>query len=137
MEKQNEAYDDEINLYDLWKAIAKRKMLIIGLFIVIVALTAIYSFMMPNIYRGEALLLVNLKSDVINPIEIIDSIGIIDRAKGLKMAPKSYPNVAHIKLNAIKRSNNKITVTIDAKKIDVIPKALSEVVDYLNNMDIH
>ena len=136
MEKQNEEYDDEINLYDLWKVIAKRKMLIFGLFIVIVGLTAIYSFMMPNIYRGEALLLVNLKSDVINPIELTDSIGTIDRAKRLKMAPKSYPNVAHIKLNAIKRSNNKITVTIDAKKIDVIPKALSEVVDYLNNMDI-
>jgi len=27
-------------------------------------------------------------------------------------------------------------VTIDAKKMDDIPRALSEVVDYLNNMDI-
>ena len=54
MEQQNREYDDEINLYDFWKIIAKRKILIIGLFIVIVVSTAIASFRMPDIYRGEA-----------------------------------------------------------------------------------
>jgi capsular polysaccharide biosynthesis protein len=142
MEKQNEEYDDEINLYDLWKAIAKRKMLIIGLFIVIVGLTAIYSFMMPNIYRGEALLTVNLfnldnlKTGVIDAKEITDSIGSVDKGKRLKIVPKSYSNVKNIKLDALKNSKDKIRVTIDAKKIDDIPGALSEVVGYLNNMDI-
>ena len=52
MEQQNKEDYDEINLYDLWNGIAKRKMLIIGLFIVIVGSTAIGNFMMPNIYRG-------------------------------------------------------------------------------------
>ena len=142
MEKQNEEYDDEINLYDLWKVIAKRKMLIIGLVIVVVGLTAIGSFMMPNIYRGEAVLLVNLnnfdkqKSEVINATEITDSVGSINREKLLRMAPKSYSNVTQIKLNANKNSKDKITVTIDAKKIDDIPGALSEVIGYLNNIDI-
>lgn len=142
MEKQNEEYDDEINLYDLWKVIAKRKMLIFGLFIVIVGLTAIYSFMMPNIYRGEALLTVNLfnldnlKTGVIDAKEITDSIGSVDQGKRLKMVPKSYSNVKNIKLDAIKNSKDKIRVTIDAKKIDDIPRALSEVLGYLNNMDI-
>lgn len=136
MEKQNEEHNDEINLYDLWKVIAKRKMLIIGLFIVIVGLTAIYSFMMPNIYRGEALILVNLKSELINAKEITDSIGSVDKGKRLKMVPKSYSNVKNIKLDALKNSKDKIRVTIDAKKIDDIPGALSEVVGYLNNMDI-
>ena len=149
MDKQNEEYDDEINLYDLWKVIAKRKMLIIGLVIVVVGLTAIGSFMMPNIYRGEAVLLVNLnnfdvnlnnfdkqKSEVINATEITDSVGSINREKLLRMVPKSYSNVTQIKLNANKNSKDKITVTIDAKKIDDIPGALSEVIGYLNNIDI-
>lgn len=142
MDKQNEEYDHEINLYDLWKVIAKRKMLIIGLFMVIVGLTAIGSFMMPNIYRGEAVLLVNLnnfdkpKSEVINAKEITDSVGSINREKLLRMVPKSYPNVTNIKLNANKNSKDKITVTIDAKKIGDIPGALSEVIGYLNNIDI-
>ena len=145
MEKQNEEYDDEINLYDLWKVIAKRKMLIFGLFIVIVGLTVIYGFMMPNIYRGEAVLLVNLvnlvnlnkdKPEIIDAKEITDSIGSIDRAKLLRMVPKSYSNVNNIELKPMRNSKDKIIVTIDAKKIDDIPKALSEVLDYLNNMDI-
>jgi len=136
MEKQNEEYDDEVNLYDLWKVIAKRKMLIAVLFVVAVGLAATASFIMPNIYRGEALLYVNLAPEVISTKEITDSIGSIDNAKRLKMAPKSGSSVRTVKLNDMKISKNKIAVTIDAKKIDVIPGALSEVINYLNNLDI-
>ena len=156
MEKQNEEYDDEINLYDLWKVIAKRKILIIGLLIVIVGLTAIRSFMMPNIYRGEAILLINLdhinnhdkqinnldkqtnnlESRVIDAQEITAMLGNIDKAVLLRMVPKLYSNVTQIKMNAIKNSQDKIKVTIESKKIDDIPRALSEVLGYLNNMEI-
>ena len=115
-------------------------MLIIGLFIVIVGLTAIVSFRMPDIYRGDAGLLVILKSEVITAKEITDLIGKIDSEKLLSIVPKSYPNVKNIKFSAIKDSKedskNKFVVTIDAKKIDDIPRALSEVVVYLNNIDI-
>ncbi|KQC10486.1 MAG: hypothetical protein APR62_12030 [Smithella sp. SDB] len=140
MEQQNNEYKDEINLYDYWKIIAKRKILIIGLFIVIVVSTAIGSFRMPNIYRGVACLLVILKSEVITAKEITDLIGKIDYEKRQSIVPKSYPNVKNIKFSAIKNSKedskNKFVVTIDAKKIDDIPGALSEVVVYLNNIDI-
>jgi capsular polysaccharide biosynthesis protein len=140
MEQQNREYDDEINLYDLWKVIAKRKMLIIGLFIVIVGLTAIVSFRLPDIYRGDAGLLVILKSEVITASEIRDFIGKIDSEKLLSIVLKSYPNIKNIQFSAIKDSKedskNKFVVTIDAKKIDDIPGALSEVVVYLNNIDI-
>ena len=136
MEQQNREYNDEINLYDLWKVIAKRKKLIIGLFIVIVIPTAIVSFRMPDIYRGEACLLVIINSEIIKAKEITDLIGGIDNEKQLRIVPKSYPSVKHIMFNAIKDSKDKIIVTIDARKIDDIPRALSEVVAYLNNIDI-
>jgi hypothetical protein len=135
MDQHNRESNDEINLYDFWKVIAKRKKLIIGLFIVIVVSTAIGSFLMPDIYRGKAVLFV-IPSEEITAKEITDLIGKVDREKRLSIMPKSYPNVKDIKFNTIKDSNNKIIVTIDAKKIDDIPRALSEVVDYLNNMDI-
>jgi hypothetical protein len=139
MEQQNREYDDEINLYDYWKIIVKRKILIIRLFIIIVVSTAIGSFLMPNIYRGQAVLTI-IKSEVITAKEITDLIGNIDREKRQSIVPKSYPDVKNIKFNAIKDSRqdskNKIVVTIDARKIDDIPKALSEVVDYLNNIDV-
>jgi len=136
MEQQNREYNDEINLYDLWKVIAKRKMLIIWLFIVVVVSTAIGSFLMPDIYRGEACLLVIINSEIIKAKEITDLIGGIDNEKQLRIVPKSYPSVKHIMFNAIKDSKDKIIVTIDARKIDDIPRALSEVVAYLNNIDI-
>jgi capsular polysaccharide biosynthesis protein len=136
MEQQNRENNDEINLYDFWKVIVKRKMLIIGLFIVIVVSTAIGSFLMPDIYRGEACLLVIINSEVIKAKEITDLIGKIDDEKQLRMVSKSEPNINKIKFDAIKDSKNKIIVTIDARKIDDIPKALSEVVGYLNNVDI-
>ena len=143
MEQQNREYNDEINLYDLWKVIAKRKKLIIGLFIVIIVSTAIGSFLMPDIYRGETVLII-IKSDVITAKELTGLIGRIDREKQLSMVPKSYPNVTDIKFNTIKDSNkdsnkdskDKIVVTIDAKKIDDIPKALLEVIAYLNNINV-
>jgi hypothetical protein len=136
MEQQNREYNDEINLYDFWKVIAKRKILIIGLFTVIVASTAIGSFLMPNIYRGEAVFLVLMNSEVITAKEIIYLIGNVDREKRLSIAPKSYLSIKCIKFKAIRDSKNKLVVTIDAKKVDDIPRALSEVVDYLNNIDI-
>jgi uncharacterized protein involved in exopolysaccharide biosynthesis len=45
MEQQNNESNDEIDLYDYWKVIVKRKIFIIGLFIVIVGSTAIVSFL--------------------------------------------------------------------------------------------
>jgi hypothetical protein len=90
---------------------------------------------MPDIYRGKAVLFI-IPSEEITAKEIIDLIGKVDREKRLSIVPKSYPNVKDLKFNNIKDSNNKILVTIDAKKIDDIPRALSEVIDYLNNMDI-
>jgi len=151
MEQQEREYKYEINLYDLWKVIVKRKKLIIGIFIVSVISTAIISFLMPDIYRGEAGLLVVLDPERIGGKEItgqeitgkeitckeiIDLIGNVDREKRLSIVPKSYPNVNDLKFKALKDSRNKIIVTIDAKKIDDIPKALLEAMEYLNNMEM-
>lgn len=142
MEQQNRECRDEINLYDLWNGIAKRKMLIIGLFIVIVGLTAVGSIMMPKIYRGEVILdILVLKSEkmakeIITAKEIIDLMGNVDREKLKSVAPKSYNNINDIKFKAIKDSKNKVLVTIDANKPNDISTALPEVISYLNNISI-
>jgi capsular polysaccharide biosynthesis protein len=135
MEQQIKESSDEINLYDLWKVIVKRKRLIIGLFLVAVISTTIISFLMPKIYRGEAVLNI-LQYDVIPAKEVADIIGNVDREKRKQILPKTYASVVDIKLKAVKDSKDKIEVVIDAKNIDDIPKALSELVDYLNNIGI-
>jgi capsular polysaccharide biosynthesis protein len=136
MEQQNKEYIDDISLYDFGKVIAKRKILILGLFIIIVGLTTIISFLMPDIYRGETGLLVVLNAEEIKGKEITDLIGNVDREKRSIILPKLYSHVRDLKFKALKDSKNKIIVTIDAGKMDDIPKALLEVMQYLNNMDI-
>jgi Uncharacterized protein involved in exopolysaccharide biosynthesis len=148
MEQQNRECHDEINLYGFWKVIAKRKILIIGLFIVIVVSTAIVSLFMPKVYRGEVNLSVmdNSASSNIGNIlivkraeeakEIIDIMGSIDNGKKKLILPKTYISVKSVKLRALKEAKNKIVATIDAKSTDDIPVAMSELVDFLNNMEI-
>ncbi|NPA52768.1 MAG: hypothetical protein GXO22_07720 [Aquificae bacterium] len=46
--------DDEIDLYELWLVIKKRKKLILGLFFSVVVLTVVVSFIMTPIYRSTA-----------------------------------------------------------------------------------
>jgi hypothetical protein len=135
MEQEINEYSEEINLYYLWKVIAKRNRLIIGLFLIVVISTAILSFLMPKIYRGEAVLNV-LQYDSIPAKEIVDMIGNVDREKIVKILPTTYPSVTDIKLKTMKDSKDKIIVTIDAKNVDDISKALSELVVNINNIDL-
>jgi hypothetical protein len=90
---------------------------------------------MPKIYRGEAVLNV-LPYEQIPAKEIVDMIGNVDREKRAKLLPITYPSVNNIKLNAMKESKDKIVIIIDAKNINDIPTALSELVGYINNLDI-
>ena len=46
--------EDEIDLYELWLILKKRKKLILGIFLTATVLTAIVSFLMTPIYRSEA-----------------------------------------------------------------------------------
>jgi capsular polysaccharide biosynthesis protein len=135
MEQQIKESSDEINLYDLWKVIVKRKRLIIGLFLVVVILTTIISFLMPKIYRGEAVLNV-LPYEAMPPKEITDTIGNIDKEKRAIILPKTNSSVTDMKLKVFKDSKDKIGIIIDSKNVDDIPKALSELVDYINNIDV-
>ncbi|WP_457640405.1 GumC family protein [Persephonella sp.] len=55
VKKEPEFYEeDEIDLYELWLTIKKRKKLIIGLFLFITISTAIISFILTPVYRSEA-----------------------------------------------------------------------------------
>lgn len=149
MEQQNRASDDEIDLYDLWKVIVKRKRLIIGLFAMIVISTTIVSLFMPKIYRGEVNLSIIDSSASLNAgdknimltkpaegaNEIIDLMGRIDDGKKELILPKTYQSVESVKLRALKNVTYKISATIEAENTDDIPVAAAELVDFLNNID--
>jgi uncharacterized protein involved in exopolysaccharide biosynthesis len=150
MEQQNKDYTYEINIYDLWKIIVKRRRIIIGLFLIIVISAAIVSIFMPKIYRGEVKLNV-INNSVLQTIdinkkeiflvkkaedaqEIVDIMGSIDDEKKKLILPKVYMSVISVKLRALKDAKT-IVATIKAKSTDDVSIAVSELVEFLNNME--
>lgn len=123
------AYEDEINLYDYWKVIAKRKFLIIGLFLVAIFASAAISFLMPKIYRGEVV----LKLPAITAKELL---GIIGSNNTEKLLPTTYHLITSIKLEALKDSADKLQLIIEAKNTNDISPAMTEIVAYLNNFPL-
>lgn len=135
MEQQNKENLDEIGLYDLWQIIAKRKKLIVGLFLVCVTSSAIISFLMPKIYRGEAVLVVEPAANI-SAKDIVDFVGDIDAEKKAKLLPNTYSLIETIRLNAFKDSKDKLAVIIETKDNKSIQPALSEIIEYINTINL-
>ena len=123
--------EDEINLYDYWKVIVKRKRLIIGLFVIAILASAIISFLMPKIYRGEVIL--KLPTKELTSKELFSVIGKIDAEKIL---PTTHHLVSDVKLNVLKDSTDKLRLIIEAKNKDIISTAIIEFAAYLNNLPL-
>jgi capsular polysaccharide biosynthesis protein len=122
-----QAYEDEINLYDYWKIIAKRKRLIIGLFLTSIIFTGIISLFMPKIYRGDAI----IKIKTLNSLEMASIIGDPNKKK-IEYLPKTYHSVISIKMAALKNSTDKLHVTVEAKSADDITAAILEFVEHID-----
>jgi len=85
--KEHSAYQDEINLYDYWKVVVKRKKLIIGLFLISLLVAAIINLLAPKVYRGEAIFEIAAKEiitgkekekEIITAKEIVSIMGNLD-----------------------------------------------------------
>ncbi|MDP3048546.1 MAG: Wzz/FepE/Etk N-terminal domain-containing protein [Thermodesulfovibrionales bacterium] len=126
--------DDEINLYDYWKVIVKRKRLIIGLFLVAVLSSAIISLLMPKIYRGDVVL--RLPAKELTSKELLSVIGKFDKGKIKNFLPTTHHLITDIKLTALKDSTDKLQLIIEAKNTNNISVVIAEFVAYLNNFPL-
>ena len=144
-DKRGLPYEDEINLYDYWKVIVKRKGLIIGLFLVATIASGIISLLMPKIYRGEVVLKlpekqsqssITITAKEITAKELVSIIGKIDKEKIKNFLPTTHHLITDIKLNALKDSADKLKLIIEAKNTNDISTAMTEFVTYLNNIPI-
>ena len=157
----NSVNEDEINLYDYWKVIVKRKRLIIGLFLISVITTTLLGLLMPKIYKGEAVFIITAKElitskefitarepatskEFITAKEVITSKGlitakeivdIIEDRKELVFA-KNPGLVERLKIAAYKSSTDKLKVTIEAKRMEDVQRAISVLAEYIGNHPI-
>jgi hypothetical protein len=122
--------DDEINLYDYWKVLVKRKKILIGIFLVPLVIVTIVGLRLPRYYRGE--------SEIINPLipapNIVNLVGNIDDTKKVKIFTNNSGAIKSVSVSLPKKSIDKVNIIIDAKTADIIPQAFKDIFDYINNL---
>jgi len=136
--KDNSIHEDEVDLYDCWKTILKRKKFIIGLCFIVTSLVAVISFLMPKIYKGEVVLEIAPKEvvtakEAIKAKEIIDVMGEIDRERISVIFAKKPSSVVSIKMEEIRGFNDKMKVIIETKSVEDIHDSFVVFVEYMNN----
>lgn len=139
MEQQNNEINDEINLYDYWKVLVKRKKVFLSIFLVPLGIAIIISLILPRYYRGEseisipAIAAPNTPSAIAAP-DIVNLIGNIDDAKKVKIFANNSGAIKSVLLSIPKKSTDKINITVDAKTADMLPQAFKDIFGYINNI---
>jgi hypothetical protein len=125
--------EDEINLYDYWKVLVKRKKIFISIFLVPLMIVSVVSFSVPRYYRGETE--ISYPATPVSPApNIAKLIGDIDETKKAKIFTKNSDAIKNVSVSLTKKSTDKVTILVDAKTADIIPQAFKDIVDYMNNM---
>jgi hypothetical protein len=122
--------DDEINLYDYWKVLVKRKKVLTGIFLVPLVIVSIISLIQPRYYRGE--------SEIINPVipapNIVNLVGNIDDTQKFKIFTNNPGAIKSVSVSLPKKTTDKVNIIIDAKTADIVPQAFKDMFDYISNL---
>ena len=135
--KENEIYEDEIDLFDLLDKLNKQKKLIIGITAISTILAIITSLMIPKVYKAEVFFEVPIinKNNVINIFEIQEVIKSYPELKNIKILPvKNSPVMGKIEIESKSPENAKkeLETAINIINNDILPKKREEVSQILN-----
>ncbi len=130
MDQKTEIIADEVNLYDYWKIIVKRKNIFLGIFLIPLVTVTIVSFILPRYYRGE--------SEIINPVipaqNMVGLVGNIDDAKKVKIFANNSGAIKSVTISISKKSADKVSLIVDAKTADIVTLAFKNIFDYISNL---
>ena len=129
MEKQR-IDDDEVNIFNYWKVIIKRRWLLIGVFLISIATTSVVNLLMPKIYRGEYI----IKMATADFNDVLERINVDDKEKMREILPKTYLLLYELKVTTIPDPVlYKLNIIIDVKKTSDISLIATELLEYINN----
>ncbi|MFN3246298.1 MAG: Wzz/FepE/Etk N-terminal domain-containing protein [Leptonema sp. (in: bacteria)] len=123
--KENEIYEDEIDLFDLLDKLNKQKKLIIGITAISTILAIITSLMIPKVYKAEVFFEV--------PIININNINNVINISEIQEVIKSYPELKNIKILPIKNSPVMGKIEIESKSPENAKKELETAINIINN----
>jgi capsular polysaccharide biosynthesis protein len=126
--KENEIYEDEIDLFDLLDKLNKQKKLIIGITAISTILAIITSLMIPKVYKAE----VFFEVPIIN-INNINNINNVINISEIQEVIKSYPELKNIKILPVKNSPVMGKIEIESKSPENAKKELETAINIINN----
>lgn len=122
--------NDEVNIYDYWKILMKRKKIFLSIFLVPLVIVMIVSLILPRHYRGE--------SPITNPVlpapNIVNLIGTIDDIKKIKIFANNSSAIKSVLISLPQKTTDKVNIIVVAKTADIIPQAFKDISDYLSNL---
>jgi capsular polysaccharide biosynthesis protein len=146
--------DEEIDLYDYWRILVKRKNILIGVFFIPLVIVTIVSFSLPRYYRGQSEITIpvllgtkepNGKTEMTIPAlpapgldsvitvpNIVRLIGNVDEAKKIIIFANNSSAIKSVVISIPKKTSDKIAVLVDAQKTGVIPQAFNDIVNFIN-----
>jgi Capsular polysaccharide biosynthesis protein len=139
--KENEIYEDEIDLFDLLDKVIKQKKLIIGITAISTIFAIVTSLIIPKVYKAEVFFEVsninniNNINNVINISEIQEVIKSYPELKNIKILPvKNSPFMGKIEIESKSPENAKIELetAINIINNEILPKKREEVSQILN-----
>ncbi len=120
--------EDEINLYDYWKVLVKRKKLLLGIFLIPLIIVTIVSLSLPRHYRGE--------SEISNPVlpapDLVRLLGNIDGSQKDKIFINNPGAIKGVSIS--NKTTDKLNITIEAKTVDNIHQAFKDIYFYIGNL---
>lgn len=126
------ASEDEVSFYDYWSIILKRKKLIFGVFVIFVSVTTIVNFLMPKVYRGEAVLRVGATG--ITTKDIVDSIGILGDGRIQTIFAKNSSSIRSLRILEMQYSPGKLNIRIESTEGEKIQDSIAELIEYINSI---
>jgi len=135
--KENEIYEDEIDLFDLFDKLNKQKKLIIGITAISTILAIIISLMIPKVYKAEVFFevpIININNiNNINNISNINNINNVINISEIQEVIKSYPELKNIKILPVKNSPFMGKIEIESKSPENAKKELETAINIINN----
>lgn len=131
--------EEEMNLYDYWKVLVKKKKIFIGIFLIPLVIVTVITLSVPRYYRGECE--INIPATPVPNIvtvatatDIVRIVGHIDDQKKVKIFKLNTNTIKNVSVSISKKSADRVIIVIEAKTADAIQQAFKDILSYIGNL---
>ncbi len=142
--------EDEIDLYELWLTLKKRKLYIFAITLLFVLIALAFAFISPKIYKSEAGFLSEmtdssgsvdssipflLKKEIDTLNSLLKERRLAELSHKLKVKEDIINQVVNLEANIPRNNKNLVLLTVETKDPNIIPEITNKILAYLNNTE--